>query len=88
MSRTSKRIVAITVETLNELLDSDPRAEALFTLTQEGLSVLCVVNAVLASAAEGAAIVAARETDGSLVGFVPKRQKVTRVIVGGVEGAN
>lgn len=79
MSRTSKRIVSITVETLNELLDSDPRAEALFTHTQDGLSVMCVVNAVLANAAEGASIVAAREADGSLVGFVPKRQKVVRL---------
>ena len=80
MTRTSKRIVSVAVETLNELLDSDPRAEALLTHTQEGLSCLCVLNAVLANAAEGAAIVAARETDGTLVGFVPKRQKVVREV--------
>lgn len=75
MSRTSKRIVASTVETLNELLDTDPRAEALFAHTHEGLSLLCVLNAILSASAEGAAIVAARETDGALVGFVPKRQR-------------
>ena len=78
MSRTSKRIISAAVETLNELLDADPRAEALLTHTQDGLSCLCVVNALLAATAEGATIVAARETDGSLVGFVPKRQRVTR----------
>ncbi len=79
MTRTSKRIVSVAVETLNELLDSDPRAEALLTHTQEGLSCLDVINALLTNAAEGAAIVAARETDGTLVGFVPKRQKVARI---------
>lgn len=79
MTRTSKRIVAVAVETLNELLDSDPRAEALFAPNQEGLSCLDVLNTILAQAAEGASIVAARETDGTLVGFVPKRQKVVRV---------
>lgn len=78
MSRTSKRIILSTVETLNELLDSDPRAEALFAHTQDGLSFLCALNAVLASIAESATIVAAREADGSLVGFVPKRLKVVR----------
>ena len=76
MSRTSKRIVASAVETLNEILDTDPRAEALFAHTQEGLSLLCVLNAILSASAEGASVVAARETDGTLVGFVPKRQRL------------
>ena len=85
MSRTSKRIVSIAVETLNELLDADPRAEALLTHTQDGLSCLCVVNALLVATAEGATIVAARETNGALVGFVPKRQRAVRELVGNGE---
>ena len=86
MTRTSKRIVSVAVETLNELLDSDPRAEVLFAHHHDDLSCLDVINAILANAAEGASIVAARETDGTLVGFVPKRQKVVREVVGNVEG--
>jgi hypothetical protein len=82
MSRTSKRIVSSVVETLNKLLDSDPRAEALFAHTQAGLSCLCVLNTVLAGIAEGATILAARETDGTLVGFVPKRQRAVLVTTG------
>jgi hypothetical protein len=74
MSRTSKRIVNDTVEALNDLLDMDPRAEALLDHSEGGLSVIDLVNAILTRSAEGATIVAARETDGALVGFVPKRQ--------------
>jgi hypothetical protein len=86
MTRTSKRIVSVAVETLNELLDSDPRAEVLFAHHADGMSVLDVINSILVNAAEGASIVAARETDGTLVGFVPKRQKVAREVVDQVEG--
>lgn len=77
MTRTSKRIVAGTVECLNELLDSDPRVEVLLNENSEGLTLLDVLNSILNKVAEGASIVAARETDNTLVGFVPKRQKKT-----------
>lgn len=79
MSRTSKRIIADSVEALNELLDTDSRAEALLNHNESGLTVIELINAILHRAAEGAAIVAARETDGTLVGFVPKRQPKVKV---------
>ncbi len=75
VTRTSKKIVSIAVETLTDLLDSDPRVESLLNHTTEGLSPLQLVNAILSATAEGATIVAARETDGTIAGFMPKRSK-------------
>ena len=75
MSRQANKIVAQTVESLNDLLDADLRADQLFGLSVEGLTVLDAINSILTVIAEGATIVAARETDGTLVGFVPKRRK-------------
>lgn len=77
MSRASKKIISSAVEALNDAIDNDPRAENILDYQFEGLTTLDLINAVLAAAAEGATIVAARETDGTLVGFVPKRTKAT-----------
>ena len=86
MTRTSKRIVDETVATLNDLLDADPRTESLFVACNaEGLTPMDAINAVLAKIAEGAAIVMARETDGTLVGFVPRRQPKGKVEVDAAE---
>jgi hypothetical protein len=76
MSRASKKIIAAAVEALNEAIDSDPRAEVILNTQHDGLTAIDLINNILAAAAEGATIVAARETDGSLVGFVPKRTKI------------
>ena len=79
MTRTSKKVVTAAVEALNEAIDSDPRAELLLNHSVEGLTALDLINRILGEAAEGASIVAARETDGTLVGFVPKRTSVKQV---------
>tara|TARA_R110002110_G_scaffold8326_2_gene41815 strand:- start:1692 stop:1982 length:291 start_codon:yes stop_codon:yes gene_type:complete len=69
MNRTSKKIVAASAGILNRHVGEESAASKLLSDHPE---VLELVNEVLCEVAEGGRIVAAVETDGSLVGFVSK----------------
>lgn len=63
MTRTSKKTVTTAAEVLNaHLVDG----------RDIGDDMIIIINEILKEAAEGGRLVVARETDGTLLGFVPR----------------
>lgn len=72
MKSTSKRIVESTAEILNNHLARETKIGQ--ALRAADFPTLAVVNELLAEVAEGGRLVAAVESDGSLLGYVPRYQ--------------
>lgn len=69
MKKASKDLIEATAEILNKHIGSNtPQGKAL----QEDGNALSLINEILADQAEGGRLVAAVETDGKLIGYVPR----------------
>lgn len=60
-------------DSLNQLLDTDPRFQALAATSCEGLTLLAVINRMLADDQCPGLVVAKDDTDTSVVGFFVRR---------------
>lgn len=79
VTRASQKIVDTFIDHLNSLVDEDPEAANELLAGSSGeFTVLRLVNDLLAKTAEGATLLVARDTDGTLAGFVVKRVRVAQ----------
>lgn len=66
-----RKILEMAADVLNDIVDHEP---GLCAGMQEDRQYLELINRILENLTEGGRLVASYETDGTLVGFVPKRQ--------------
>jgi hypothetical protein len=73
MKKTSRQLIEIAAEVLNgNIVTQTPLGVALAQNGEMSKGILAVVNEILKKAAEGGRLVAAVESDGVLLGFVPR----------------
>lgn len=81
MTRAAQRIVDTFIDHLNGLVDENPEAANELLAGSSGeFTVLKLVNDLLAKTAEGATLLVARDTDGTLAGFVVKRVRAAQPV--------
>ena len=79
MTRASQKIVETFISHLNGLVDKDPvAANALLEGGAGDHTAMRLINDLLAKTAEGSTLLVARDTDGTLAGFVLKRLRVVQ----------
>jgi hypothetical protein len=71
MRQSSKKIIETAAEVLNTHVTNDTPSGKLLKGTERNV-MLVVVNEILTEAAEGGRLVAAVESNGELLGFVPR----------------
>lgn len=72
MTRSSKKMVKMAAEVLNKHLTADNDVTKVLTDEDKGTVVLDLINEILVAGAEGGRLVAAVESSGALLGFVPR----------------